>query len=499
MSLKLMLEETAARYGDKTAIVWGDSRLSYADLDKASNKMANVLIKMGVGKGDRVAMLLNNSPEFVITYFGIVKIGAIAVLLDTYFQVGELASFFGDSRPRVLVAESSALQPLIPVLSGFQSIKHVIDVGSECGGQFHSYAEIMAAGSARRIEGEPEPEAVAHIVYSSSPSSHPRGAMITHRNLVVETGIIKDGFQQTAQDVMMLYALPLHHMFALGASLLVSVYCGSTIVIVPGTGLSLGSFMASVEKEKGTICLGVPYIFALAIDMAEKEGIKSDLSSLRLCVSAGACLPVDVIRGFKQLYGFTLADFYGLTEATCIVTGPPLDGSGKFGSIGKAQDKWAVKIVDDNGQELPANQSGEIIAKGPMMKGYYNNPQATAEVIKDGWLYTGDIGRIDEDGYLFITGRKKNTIIVKGQNIYPEDIESVLLTHPKVAEVRVMAIPDKLRGEIVGAVVVLKAGEVTTEQEIRQFCLERLASYKSPKQVTFSNSLPQPAITKTHQ
>lgn len=499
MNLKLMLEETVGRYGGNTALVWGDSRLSYTDLDKASNKMANALIKMGVGKGDRVAMLLANSPDFVITYFGIVKIGAIAVLLDTYFQTGELASFFGDCLPKVLVAESSALQPLSPVLSRFQSIKHVIDVGSECESQFHSYAKIMAAGSAKRIEGEIEPEAVATIVYSSGPSSHPRGAMMTHQRLVVESAIIKDGFQQTAQDVVMLYALPLHHMFALGAGLLVSVYTGSTIVIVPGTGLSLASFMAAVEKEKGTIFLGVPYIFALAIDMAEKEGIKSDLSSLRLCVSAGACLPVDVIRGFKQRYGFTLADFWGLTEATCIVTGPPLDGSGKFGSIGKAQAQWAVKIVDDNGQELPTNQSGEIIAKGPMMKGYYNNPQATAEVIKDGWLYTGDVGRIDEDGYLFITGRKKQTIIVKGQNIYPEDIESVLQTHPQVAAVRVMAIPDKLRGEIVGAVVVLKEGEVATEQEIRQFCLESLASYKAPKQVIFSHSLPHPAIANTHQ
>lgn len=245
--------------------------------------------------------------------------------------------------------------------------------------------------------------------------------------------------------------------------------------------------------------LGVPYIFALAVEMAEQEGIKNDLSSLRVCVSAGASLPIDIIQQFKQRYGFDIFDFYGLSEAICVVTGQPVDGSGKLGSVGKALPGWAVKAIDDNGQELPLNQSGEVIVRGPMMTGYYNNRQATAGVIKDGWLYSGDIGRLDEDGYLFITGRKKETIIVKGQNIYPGDIESVLSRHPQVAGVRVTGIPDKLRGEVVGAVVSLKEGEVATEQEIKQFCLERLASYKVPRQVIFSNSLPKIAIGKAHQ
>ncbi|MBI4283328.1 MAG: AMP-binding protein [Chloroflexi bacterium] len=492
-SLKLMLEEAAGRYKGKTALVSGDRRLSYADLDKASNKVANALIKMGVNKGDRVAMLLSNSPEFVITYFGIVKIGAIAVPLDPQYRVDELASLLASALPRVLVSESPTLEPLLPILSGFQSIEHIIDLSSQYEGQCTSYQEIMATSSAGRIEAEPEPEDIAHIGYTSGSSFYPRGVMLSHHSLVTEAAISGEGFQQTAQDITLLFALPLHHVLGFVAVLLASIYRGSTVVIVPGTGLSIGSFMAAIEKERGTILVGVPYIFALAVEMAEKEGIKNDLSSLRLCVSCGAPLPIDIIKRFKQHYGFDILDCFGLTEAVCHVTCPSPNGRGKLGSVGKALPGWEINIADGNGRKLSPNQAGEIIIRGPIMKGYYGNHEATAEVIKDGWLYTGDIGKIDEDGYLFITGRKKETIIVKGQNIHPGDVESVLYSHPKVAEAVVLGIPDEMRGEVVGAIVSLKKGKVATELEIKQFCLERIASYKVPKQVIFLDSLPKTA------
>ena len=493
MSLKLMLEEVAVRYGGKTAIVSGDRRLSYADLDEASNKVANALIKLGVNKGDRVAMLLSNSPEFVTIYFGIIKTGAIAVPLDTSYKVDELASLFDDFLPKILVAESPTLEPLIPVLSRFKSIKQVIDLSSEDGGQFLCYREIIAVSPAQKIESGPEPADIAYIAYTSGPSFRPEGVMLPHHCLVAEATVSGDGFQQTDRDIVLLYALPMHHAFGLVSGLLVSVCKGSTLVMVPGTGLSISSAMVAIEKEKVTIFLGVPYIFALALNIAKKEGVKSDLASLRLCASAGASLPVDIIRQFKKYYGFDILDCWGLTEAVCLVTCPPVDGSGKLGSAGKAMSAWEVKIVDDEGSELPPNQAGEVIVRGFVMQGYYNNPQATAEVMRDGWFYSGDIGKVDRDGYLFITGRKKDIIIVKGQNIRPSDIESVLHTHPKVAEAAVIGVPDELRGEMVTAVIKLKEGEVATEQEIRRFCFERIANYKVPKQVTFLDSLPKTA------
>ena len=483
MNLRLMLEKTANKYAGKTAIVLGERRVSYAELDEASNKVANALIKMGVRKGDRVAILSPNSPEFVTTYFGVIKAGGIAVPLDIRYKVEELASLFDSCQPKVLVAESDLLEPLVSALSRFDSVEHIIDLGS-------SYQEIMARSSVQKVEVALEPDDIATISYTGGPANHPRGAALSHGSLIIEAIISAGGFQQTDKDIVMLFALPMYHMFGLASVLLTSVNKGSTVVVVPGTGISIGSFMEAIEREKGTIYLGVPYIYALAVNIAEREGIKNDLSSLRLFGSGGAPLSIDVFQQFKQHYGSTIADIWGLTEAVSHVTCPPLDGTGKLGASGKALPGWEIKAVDDNGNELPPNQPGEIIVRGPIMEGYYNNPQATNETIKDGWLHTGDIGRIDEDGYLFLSGRKKQIIILKGQNIYPSDVEEVLCTHPKVAGAIVVGIPDRLRGEIVSAAISLKEGEVATEQEIRQFCLEHMADYKLPRKIIFTSSLP---------
>ncbi len=491
MNLKLMLEEAVNQYAGKTAIVLGERRVSYAELDETSNKVANALIKMGLRKGERVVTLLPSSPEFVAMYFGIIKAGGIAVPLDIRYKVEELAPLFGSCQPKILVAESDLLEPLVPVLSRFDSVEHVIDLGTRYEGQFFSYREIMAASSAQGVEVVLEPDDIATISYTGGPTNRPRGAALSHRSLVTEAIISADGFQQTDKDIIMLFALPMYHMFGLTSVLLASVNKGSTVVVVPGTGISISSLMEAIERERGTIFVGVPYIYALAVNIAEREGMKNDLSSLRLCVSGGAPLSVDVIQQFKHYYGHTIADIWGLTEAVSQVTCPPMDGTAKLGSSGKALPGWDMKIVDDNGNELPLNQPGEIIVRGPIMKGYYNNPQDTAEAIKDGWLYTGDRGGVDEDGYLFLSGRKKEMIILKGQNIYPGDIEEVLCAHPKVAEAVVIGIPDKVRGEVVGAAICLKEGEVVTEQELRQFCQEHMADYKLPRRIIFTDSLPE--------
>jgi len=494
VNLKAMLEDTARRYGGKTAIVSGDRRLSYAELDEASNKIANALIKIGVSKGDRVAMLLPNSPEFVVIYFGITKISAVAVLLDTKYKVGELTSLFDDSEPKVLVTESPFLEPLVPILPGFKYIEHVIDLSSKYGGRFLSYQEIMATSSPQKVEVEPKPEDIANIAYTSGPTFSPRGVMLSHQDLVMEATTSGDGLQQTDEDVAVLFALPLHHVVGLEAVLLTSISKGSAVVMLPG--LSISGLMRTIEKERVTIFMGVPFIFILMVNRAGEEGIKHDLSSLRLCCVGGAPISTDVIKRFQQLYGLDIVQFWGLTEATAHLARQPIDGTGKLGSVGKALPGWEVRVVDDNGKELPPNKPGEMIIGGPIMKGYYNNPQATAETIKDGWLYIGDIGRADEDGELFILGRKKEMIIAKGQNIYPSDIEDVLYTYPKVAEAAVVGIPDELRGELIRAVISLRAGKTATEWEIKQFCLERLANYKVPKQVIFLDSLPKTATGK---
>ncbi|MDD4875558.1 MAG: AMP-binding protein [Dehalococcoidales bacterium] len=485
MNLKIMLQEVVMRYGEKTAVVLGNRKLSYVELDEASNKVANALINIGVRKGNRVAILLSNSPEFIVIYFGIIKIGAIAVPLDTKYKTGELISLFNDSHPKVLVAESPFLEPLIPLLSSFRYIKYVISLSSKYEDQFLSYQEIITAGVCRNIEIELYPEDIAQIIYTSGPTFRPKGVMLSHRSLVAEVIISGDGFQQTDEDVAVLFALPLHHVVGLIIVLLTSISRGSKVIML--SGLSISGLLNTIEREKSTLFIGVPFVFALMVHMAEEEEIKYNLSSLRLCSAGGAPVPVELMKRFKQFYGFDIIQFWGLTESVAHVTCQTINGTGKLGSVGKALKGWKVKIVGDDGKELPKNQPGEMIVNGPLMSGYYNNLQATAEILKDGWLYTGDIGKEDKSGELFILGRKKEMIIVKGQNIYPSDIEDVLHTHPKIAEAVVMGAPDEMRGEIVKAVIRLKNGEITTEHEIRRFCLKRMANYKVPKQIIFSD------------
>ena len=495
MNLRLMLEKAARRYGKKTAVVMDDRRLSYAQLDEASNKIANALLGMGVKKGDRVAMLLSNSPEFAAIYFGVVKIGGIAAPLDTKYKLAELGSLLNDSQPRVVVAESPFLGPIAPVLAGFKSVAGVIEVGSEHKGQFLSYQEIMDTSPAEPVAVELKGEDIAHIAYTSGPSFNPRGVAMSHEALVREAAISGDGFRQTDKDIVVLFALPMHHAFGLVVILLTAVIKGSTVVMLGG--LSINSLLEVIEREKATIFMAVPFVHALIASTAETEGIHHDLSSLRLWGTAGAAMPPNTWQKIKQLLGLSAVDFWGMTESAAHVTCQSPDGAGKPGSVGKALPGWELKIVDDDGRELPPNQPGEIVVRGPIMNSYYNNPQATAEVIKNGWLHTSDIGRVDEEGWLFLLGgRKKDMLIAKGQNIYPSDIEQVLASHPKVAAAAVVGVPDEVRGESPRAFISLKAGEVATEQEMKRFCLERLANYKVPREFIFADSLPRTAEGK---
>jgi len=491
MNLKSMLENTTARFADKTAIIMGERRVPFSRLQEDSNRVAHALIKMGVKKGDRVAMIQGSNPEFVSIFFGIMKAGGIAVPLDSRYVADELVSLFNDCRPEVLVIENPPLESLLPALPRFDSIKHIITINTKHDGQFNSYQQIMMKNPSSDVNVAIAPEDVAIISYTGGPTLNPHGVALSHRSVYIEAINSAEVFRQTEKDVMMQFALPMYHQFGLTAVLLASIYKGNTIVAVPGTGRSVHSFMEAVEKEKGTIYMGVPYIYSLMINVARREGIKHDLSSLRLCVSGGAPLEPVVINQFKQSCGLNVIDIYGQTESVCHITVMPIDGTGKIGSSGKPMPCWEIKIFDEDDNELPAGQEGEIVARGPIMTGFYNKPRDTARIIKNGWLHTGDIGWIDEDGFLFITARKRRMLILKGQNIFPGDIEEVLATHPKIAEARVMGVIDIIRGETVKALIRLKPGEKATEQEIRQYCQGRMADYKLPREIAFVDVIPE--------
>lgn len=490
MNIVTMLQNTTGRYGDKTFVIQGERKMTYQELDTISNKIANALIEMGVKKGDRVAIILPNTLEYLAIFFGIVKSGGIAVPLDARYRAEELVSFFNNSTPRVMVSGSPYLEALDPAMSRFTSIEKVIDLSGKFPGRYLSYAEIMSRYSGQCPEIALDSSDVTHVAYTSGTTGKPKGVMITHAGMVAEATTAAEGFCQTDKDVVMLYALPMHHAFALVVVNMVSILKGSTIVMSPG--LSVTTAFELVEKEKGTIFMGVPSAYVLAVEVAEKNGRNGyDLSSLRLCGSAGAALPMDIVQRFKKFYTLDIINFWGMTETTAHVTLQPIDGSGKFGAVGKVLRGWEVKIVGDQGSDLPAGETGEVAARGPIMKGYYNNPDATRETIKDGWLYSGDLGSLDGDGYLFLKGRKKEVIVVAGQKVYPVDIEGVLYTHPKVAEAAVVGVQDGLRGEAVRAVVRLKEGMTATEREIKLFCREYMADFKLPKEVIFIDVMPK--------
>jgi long-chain acyl-CoA synthetase len=488
--LKSMLAAAARRAGSRTAIVMGDRRVSFTELEADSNRVAHALIKMGVKKGDRVAMVQASNPEFVNVFFGILKAGAIAVPLDSRYVPDELVSLFNDCHPRVLVVEEPPLASLLSSFSRFNSLEQIIVVNSDLGGFFVSYRQMLAENPPGRIDVPIAPADVATICYTGGPTINPHGVALSHSAICTETVASAVTMKQTEKDVMVEFALPMYHQFGLTAVLLASIYTGNLLLVVPGTGRSIDSFMEAVQREKGTIYCGVPYIYSLMSNVARREGIKYDLSSMRLWASGGAPLEPDVIRLFKEYYRANILDVYGQTETVCHITMMPMDGSGPLGSSGLPLPYWEIKIFDENDRELPPGAEGEIVTRGPVMTGFYNKPEATARIMRNGWLHTGDIGRMDNKGFLFITGRIRRMLILKGQNIFPADIEAVLLAHPAVAEAKVMGVTDPVRGETVKALLKLKPGAKVTEPEIRQYCQGRMADYKLPRDVEFVEKMP---------
>jgi long-chain acyl-CoA synthetase len=490
MNLDVILKDAAKHFKDKTAIIIGERHVSFSSLEKDANKVAHALIKLGLKKGDRVVMIQGSNPEFAAVFFGVMKAGGIAVPLDSRYVADELFILFDDCLPRVLFIEDAPLEPLLPALKRFKSIEHVVTFDTEHGGQFKSYREILAGNPASPVSIAAQPEDTAIISYTGGPTQKPHGVALSHQSIYTEVVDSAKTFRQTEKDVMIQFALPTYHQFGLTAVLLGSLYTGNTVVEIPGTGRSIESFMEAVEQEKGTVYMGVPYIYSLMINVARRMGIKHDLSSLRLLVSGGAPLEPVIINQFKKSFGLNIIDIYGQTESVCHVTVMPLDGTGKIGSSGKPLPCWEIKIFDDHDKELPAGREGEIVLRGPVMTGFYNQPEATAKALRNGWLHTGDIGYLDEEGFLFITARKRRMMILKGQNVFPADIEEILETHPDIAEAKVMGKSDIVRSETITALVRLKPGKRLTEQDIRQYCQGRMADYKLPKEISIVDNLP---------
>lgn len=480
MNLKQILEGTASEVSRKTAIVLGSRRITYGELGEASNRVANALIGLGLEKGDHVAILMSHCPEWVINYFGVIKAGGVAVLLSSMLKAPELDSLLRDSDTRVLITEKNFSQMLSAVLPGIPLLKRVLEVD---GG---SYKTIVAGSPAMLPEVDIDDEDEAAIIYTSGVLGRQKGVVHTHASFLGTPNIVSAGLERGREDVV-LDTVPFFYLFGLSEVLFGSIIKGATVVIIPQ--FTPRTILETVERERGSILFGVPAMHnALAI--LRNEVIQNyDLSSLRVASTAGAKSSPRLMKTLEDKFNLTLCETYGLSELS-VVSMSTLDNH-KLGTVGKPI--CDLKILDDGGKEVTQGEIGEAVFKVPwMMKGYYKSPDLTAQVLKDGWFHTGDLVRMDEDGYLEYVEKKSFIIVTSsGLKISPWEVEEVLLRHPSVAEAAYARVKDVRGGQVPTAFIVLKEGQSATAEELASFCCQNLADFKLPKKFEFVGSIPK--------
>ena len=517
--LHRLLERAADTYPDNVAIIFYGREMRYRELEAAANRFAHALMALGVRPGDRVALHLPNCPQFVIAYYGALKAGAIVVACSPLYVARELAHQLRDSGAETIVTLSKfydvvkEVQPDTPVrnviVTGIKEYfprvtRLLFTVAREWreghrvgvrGGDLR-FADLLSDQPDTRPDVAVWPEAVALLQYTGGTTGVPKGAMLTHRNLVsnlVQAQAWHPGMRMGQECI--LCVLPFFHLYGMAICMNNAVSLASTMVLLPR--FDVDEVLEAIQRYRPTLFPGVPTIYVVINNHPDVR--RYDLTSLEACLSGAAPLPVEVQRRFEELTGATLVEGYGLTETGPLTHANPFHGRRVPGSIGLPIPDTDARVVDvETGEHgMPVGESGELIVRGPqVMRGYWNMPEETAMALRNGWLYTGDIGRMDEDGYFYIVDRKKDMIISGGMNVYPREIEEVLYEHPKVLEAAVIGVPDPHWGETPKAFVVLRPGETATAEEIIDFCRRRLARYKVPKHVEFRDELPKTPVGK---
>jgi len=485
MNIVQTLEDTASKVSDKEAIVLGDRRITYGELDAASNRVANAFLELGMKKGTHVAILMCHSPEWVINYFGVIKGGGIAVLLNTSLKAPELEVLLRDSDSEILITEKKFSQILSPVLPHIPLLKHLIEVDAD------SYAGMVpkAASVSPAVDLRDEDEAT--IFYTSGVLGKQKGVVHTHASLMGTPPIVSAGIQRKREDVV-IDLVPFTYLYGLFEVLFGSIIVGSTIVLIPS--FTPRAVLEAVEKERGTVIFGVPAMYNALAMVRDEVLVRYDLGSLRLVVTAGAKSFPRLMEALEDKFELSLYEVYGLTEVSAVSIST-FDRR-KLGTVGKPICR--LKILDDSGREVPRGEIGEAVFNAPwVMKGYYKAPELTARVLKDGWFHTGDLVRMDEEGYLEYIEKKSFIIVTSsGLKIGPSEVEFVLLSHPSVAEVAYVGIHDGYGGQIPTAFVVLKAGRHATAEELSDLCCQNLADFKLPKRIEFVDRIPKTSSGK---
>lgn len=489
--LRDMLQDSVKLYGQHTYLVQDQVRWTFVDFARiVDNVAAEFQRRWNISSGDRVAILLNNRLEFAVAYYAAVSIGAIAVVLNARCKAPELEFMLCDAEPRALITEPILYEEVCSVLEHMPTLEAIILCTDDEALPSHTLSFNTLSQTSRKPYLIPIAEDdVAALLYTSGTTGRPKGAMQTHRNLVNNAMIATRLFQFMPEDRTLVIA-PFYHVTAVNSQLTAMLYAGGTCVVRPT--FKADDCMEWIERERITVAVGVATIFWLMLHSPNFG--RYDLSTLRTIIYGGSPAPVELLEQLSNTFPHVqLGNVWGLTECTSVVTLLPGSETLRIPmSVGLPAPVLQVRVVDEAGQDVPAGEVGELIVKGPsVVRGYWRRPEATADAFKDGWLYTGDIGRKDADGFLYVLDRKKDMIIRGGQNIYSIEVENVLYQHPAVLEAAVVGVPDEVFGEQVKAVLVPKPGKRLDVEEVRDFCRRLIAVYKVPKYVEIVTALPR--------
>jgi len=490
MSIAALFKKTAIDLPDKVAIEFEDKSVTFKELDLAGNKVANAFQSLGIIKGDRVAQFLPNSLELVFSIVGNFKNGSIIVPMNISFKEQEILHILNDSGAKAIITDKERLPIVKNIQNDLPELKHIILVDGH---------QEDAISFDDLINNSPEKEAgvpltdndYSIIFYTSGTTGKPKGAALTQKN--VESGIkaLVQSWKMSKDDVFVL-ALPLYHIHGIGVALLTSLYAGNFTILKKK--FDAEDVLQTIQKRKATLFMGVPTMYFKLLEVENME--KYDLSSMRLFVSGSAPLSKDLFSRLKKEFKMEILERAGMSE-TMMNFSNPYDGERIPGSVGPCLPGVKVKITNKDFIEVPANSEGEILIRGPnVFHGYWNKPDYNKAVFKDGWFVTGDVGKIDEKGYVYILGRSKDVIISGGINIYPREIEEVIESMVQVKECAVIGVPDKEFGESVKAYVVLNEGAKLKDDDVIDYCREKIASFKKPKFVEFLDALPKNTMGK---
>ena len=480
MNIAASLARSTADNPDRVAIRLGDQTTSYRELDDRSARIAGLLAARGIAPGTPIGIMLPNVPEFASVYYGVLRAGGVVVPMNPLLKAREIAYYLGDSGA--------------PVIFAWHVAAPEVEIGAKEGGAEEilvdpaSFPDLLATATPAPQVVDRAADDTAVILYTSGTTGQPKGAELTHSNLINNVEVSAEIFQVGPDDVIF-GGLPLFHSFGQTCTLNAAILRGASLTVLPR--FDAAKALGLLANQRVTIFAGVPTMFSALLHVPNRADY--DVSALRLSVSGGAAMPVEVLRQFEDAFDCIVLEGYGLSETSPVASFNHPDRERKPGSIGTPIRGVEMRVVDASGAELPQGEVGEIAIRGHnIMKGYWNKPEATAEAVSaDGWFRTGDIGRVDEDGYFYIVDRKKDLIIRGGFNIYPREIEEVLYEHPGIAEAAVIGMPHPELGEEVGAAVVLKPGATATPDELRTYVKSQVAAYKYPRRVWIVDALPK--------